>query len=153
MSRGIETPPAASSRPASASAGASSPSAKESGSNAPLFIVGLRDFSIIGAGAGVAIDADEGAGASARGAWASVVSERGTAEISSPVSLTTGRRGMTGVPSVAWNAMGAPATSESETSRQSSPETFWTIPHAWSVGPSFASTSRYEGRQSGCSVT
>ncbi len=82
-----------------------------------------------------------------------MLSERGTAEMNSPVSLTTGRRGVTGVWSVASKAIGAPAMRESETSFQSSPERFWTTPHAWSVGPSLPRTIRYDGFHTGCSVT
>ena len=59
--------------------------------------------------------------ADASSCWARLVSAWGTTAMTSPPSLTTGRVGMTGVPSEASNASGASATSDSETLVQSSP--------------------------------
>jgi hypothetical protein len=69
------------------------------------------------------------------------------------MSVTVGLVGMTGVPSVASNASGAPAMSDSLTPFQSSPDKFCTMPHACRSPPSFPMTSRYDGRQTGVSAT
>ena len=62
-------------------------------------------------------------------------------------------RGVTGVASSERNDTGEPATSESRTSVQSSPERFCTMPQAWRWTLLFSpSTRRYEGRQMGVST-
>ena len=74
--------------------------------------------------------------------------------MTSPLSVTVGRVGMTGVPSCDSNASGAPATRESFTSFQSSPDRFWTMPHACrSDSPFGCTTSLYDGRHTGDSAT
>ncbi len=73
---------------------------------------------------------------------------------------------MTGLSSVAWNASGAPATSESVTPFQSSPDWFCTMPHTCRSAVFFPEgagaaalfvpssiTRRYEGRHTGVSAT
>lgn len=84
---------------------------------------------------------------------ATLVSPLGIDTMTSPESVTVGRVGMMGVPSCASNASGAPATSESFTSVQSSPDRFCTIPQACrSACPSGWTTSRYDGRQTGAAA-
>ncbi len=81
---------------------------------------------------------------------ASDVSAWGTTAMTSPSSVTIGRVGITAVPSSAWNDRGAPATSESFTFFQSSPDRFCTLPQACrSACPSLCTTSRYDGRHTG----
>lgn len=56
---------------------------------------------------------------------------------------------MIGVASVASNASGASATSDSETLVQSSPDRFWTIPQVCKLATSLSTTRRYDGRHTG----
>src|SRR6478752_3752578 len=83
----------------------------------------------------------------------SEVTPSGTAAITSPESVTTGRKGVTGSPSVDSKAKGAPATNANSTSFQSSPERFSTMPQACRSAPPFCTTIRYEGRQTGVAAT
>jgi hypothetical protein len=73
--------------------------------------------------------------------WLKLVSLLGTAAMTSPVSVTVGRSGITGVPSVASNASGAPAMRESFTFFQSSPERLCTMPQACRSLPPLSITS------------
>src|SRR5258708_24794694 len=123
--------------PAAAPAGPISLATASSRSSAPL-----ASWADAGGGAG-----DAGGG---DGSWRSVVSPCGTAAMTSPLSVTMGRGGMTGGPRSASKASGAPAISDSFTFFQSSPERFSTMPHAWTSAPPFGPmTSRDEGPHTG----
>jgi hypothetical protein len=71
----------------------------------------------------------------------------------SPVSVMTGRDGVTASPKVDSKAIGAPATSVSSTFFQSSPDRFWTMPQTCKSAPDLPTTTRYDGRHSGVVAT